>query len=302
MNSVARTVVIAAAPFLSLSSVFGEEDYATRYNTLKEQHTDAQIEPLLTEWRAKKPDDPDAWITSANYYFNKGHQLMISTTKPKKGDFGLTNAKTGKAAGSISFEPDQAMTKRAAELLQEATAKFPNRLDIWCGLAFIYQESGNFDSELSTLKSMVAHAHDHPAQLQWLKGEQLTEPPDKFIVEKLHSYGLYYHKKENPEDDKRFLEIARFAAEQFPNHPSAFNDVAGFYSATGDWKKAREWLEKANHVDPKDTVVLVNLGIVCAKIGDLPSARKWYQQAIDLDPSGEYAGEAKEALAKLKKK
>src|SRR6267378_6327959 len=128
--------------------------YSARYDQLKDQHAEAQIEPLLTEWREKAPDDPDAWITSANYYFNQ-RQTVVSTKKPGPGDFKLTDKKTGKQAGSISFEQDKGNVKRAADLLQEATTKFPDRLGIWCGLAFIYQESGDFDNELSTLQKMV---------------------------------------------------------------------------------------------------------------------------------------------------
>src|SRR4029077_8596249 len=40
--------------------------YSARYAQLIDQHAEAQIEPLLTEWREKTPNDPDAWITSAN--------------------------------------------------------------------------------------------------------------------------------------------------------------------------------------------------------------------------------------------
>jgi hypothetical protein len=166
------------------------QQYAHRYRQLLDQHAEGQIEPLLTEWREKAPDDPDAWITSANYYFNQ-RQTNISTKKPVPGDITLTDKK-GKLTGSISFEQVEGSRKRAADLLQEATTKFPDHLDIWCGLAFMYQESGDFDNELSTLKKMVAYAREHPAQLKWLKGEPLSEPADKFVPEKLHVYGSCY--------------------------------------------------------------------------------------------------------------
>jgi Flp pilus assembly protein TadD len=148
---------------------------------------------------------------------------------------------------------------------------------------------------------MVAYARDHATELKWLKGENLPQPPDQFIPEKLHSYGLYYEKKENPKDDKRFLEIAKFSAEQFPNHPYAFNDVAMYFSLIGDNAKTREWLERANRIDPKDTLVMMNLGHICSKLGDSRNARKWYEEIIQVDPTGEDAQQAKDALAKLKK-
>ena len=281
------------------SAIASGNDYAARYDQLKDQHAEAQIEPLLTEWREKAPDDPDAWITSANYYFNQ-RPTNISTKKPGPGDIRLTDKK-GKLAGSISFEQDKSNMTRAADLLQEATTKFPDRFDIWCGLAFIYQETGDFDNELATLKKMVAYAREHPAQLKW-EGEPLKEPADKFVPEKLHEYGLYYEKKENAEDDKRWFQISTLATQQYPNHAEGFNDAAGYYADLGEWQKARESLEKARQIDPKSVGALINLGNVSVKMKDFTSARKYFEEALKLDPNGEYAQEAKEALRKLNKK
>jgi tetratricopeptide (TPR) repeat protein len=274
--------------------------YAHRYRQLLDQHAEGQIEPLLTEWREKAPDDPDAWITSANYYFNQ-RQTNISTKKPGPGDFKLTDKKTGKQTGSISFEQDKGNMKRAADLLQEATTKFPDRLGIWCGLAFIYQDSGDFDNELAALKKMVAYAREHPAQLKW-EGEPLKDPADKFVPDKLHEYGLYYEKKENSEDDKRWFQISTLTTEQYPNYAEGFNDVAGYYADLGEWQKAREMVEKAHQINPESVGALVNLGNLSVEMKDFASARKYYEEALKLEPNGQHAQEAKEALRKLNKK
>jgi len=298
---------LAFIPFLfvllSLATphLLAEQDYAARLKELKDEKADAQIEPLLNEWREKRPNDPDAWVSSANYYFNQ-RRINISTKMPAKGDFPLEKLETGEPAGSISFESDQGAAKRATALLQEATGKFPDRVDIWCGLAFLQQESGDFDAEFATLRNMIAYAHDHPAHLQWLKGEKVPAPQDQFLAEKIHSYGLFYEKKENPEGDRRFFKIAMLATERYPNLPYGFNDVAMFYSISGDQTKAREWLEKANRIAPNDTLVLMNLGRISLKLRDNRSARKWYEEVVRREPKGEYAEEAKNALKKLQKK
>src|SRR5207247_11002781 len=70
------------------SEVASGQEFAHRYRQLLDQHAEAQIEPLLTEWREKAPDDPDAWITSANYYFNE-RQTNISTKPPGPCDIEL---------------------------------------------------------------------------------------------------------------------------------------------------------------------------------------------------------------------
>ena len=276
------------------------QEYAHRYRQLVDQHAEAQIEPLLTEWREKAPDDPDAWITSANYYFNQ-RQTNISPKKPGPGDITLTDKK-GKLTGSISFEQVEGSMKRAVDLLQEATTKFPDHLDIWCGLAFMYQESGDFDNELATLKKMVAYARGHPAQLKWLKGAPLSKPVDKFVPEKLHEYGSYYEQKENAEDDKRWFQIATLATDQYPNDPQGFKDAAGYWADLGEWKKARESFEKARQLDPKSAATLVALGQISAEMKDFVSARKYYEEALKLEPNGQNAQIAKAALQKLQKK
>jgi tetratricopeptide (TPR) repeat protein len=282
------------------SEVASGQEYARRYRQLLDQHAEGQIEPLLTEWREKAPDDPDAWITSANYYFNE-RQTNISPKKPGPGDITLTDKK-GKVKGSISFEQVEGSRKRAADLLQEATTKFPDHLDIWCGLAFMYQESGDFGNELSTLKKMVAYAREHPTQLKWLKGAPLDEPADKFVPDKLHEYGLYYEKKENAEDDKRWFQISTLTTGQYPNDPQGFKDAAGYWADIGEWQKARELFEKAYQLEPKAVETLVGLGQISAEIKDFVSARKYYEEALRLEPNGHYAKAAKEALGKLKKK
>src|SRR6266540_2322708 len=282
------------------SEVASGQEYAHRYRQLLDQHAEAQIEPLLTEWREKARDDPDAWITSANYYFNQ-RQPNISTKKPSPGDITLTDKK-GKLAGSVSFEQDKADMKRAADLLQEATTKFPDHLDIWCGLAFFYQESGDFDNELSTLRNMVACAREHPTQLKWLKGEPLSEPADKFVPEKLHDYGSYYEKKENAEDAKRWFQISTLASQQYPSDVNVWIDVGGYYADMGEWKNAIDSFEKARSLNPKSQMILVNLARFSLELKDNAGARKYFEEGLKVDPKGDYAQEAKEALRKLKKK
>lgn len=301
LNRTGRDLVITLL-FLGFGHA-NAEDYPARFKELQSQKADgAQIDSLLDEWRAKNPNDPDGWITSANYYFNQSVGANISQKPPEKGDFSLTNKKTGKVSGSISFKPGVAQTSRdAAAILAEATAKFPDRLDIWCGLSWMYQERGDFDNEFATLQKMVGYVREHPTGLKWLNGEPIPAPADQFVPDKLHSYGLYYGKKENPEDDKRMLKIAMFSSEQFPNHPYAFNDVAVYYSINKDYPKTREWLEKAHQADPKDGLVIYNLAYVSEKMGDKSGAKKWYEESLKVEPDGEHAQKAKQALAKLKK-
>jgi tetratricopeptide (TPR) repeat protein len=113
---------------------------------------------------------------------------------------------------------------------------------------------------------------------------------------------LYYEKKENAEDDKRWYQIATLAIDQYPNDPQGFKDAAGYWADIGEWQKARESFEKAHQLDPKSVLAVIALGQISAEIKDFVSARKYYEEALKLEPNGHYAQTAKEALQKLKKK
>jgi tetratricopeptide (TPR) repeat protein len=121
---------------------------------------------------------------------------------------------------------------------------------------------------------MVTYAREHPAQLKWLKGEPLNEPADKFVPEKLHSYGSYYEKRGNAEDDKRWYQIATLATEQYPNYPAGFYDAAGYWADIGEWQKARESFEKARQLDPRSAAALIGLGQISVEMKDFAGARK----------------------------
>src|SRR5438034_6695103 len=144
----------------------------------------------------------------------------------------------------------------------------------------MYQESGDFDNELATLKKMVAYTREHPAQLKWLKGEPLSEPADKFVPEKLHEYGSYYEKKENAEDAKRWFQISTLASQQYPSDVNVWIDVGGYYADMGEWKNAIDSFEKAHQLDPKSVVALIGLGQISAEMKDFVSARKYHEAAL----------------------
>ena len=113
---------------------------------------------------------------------------------------------------------------------------------------------------------------------------------------------MYYEKKENAEDDKRWFQIATLTTEQYPNDSQGFKDAAGYWADISEWQKARELFEKAHQLEPKAVGTLVGLGQISAEMKDFVSARKYYEEALKLDPNGEYAQEAKQALRKLNKK
>ena len=278
-----RRTALAAALCLLLAVVH-TWPLATSPGTLsRNDNADAELNEWILAWVAHQLPRSPAHLFDGNIFYPLPLTLTYSDSTILEGLLGTPFVLAG---------VDPLLVANGLTM-----AAFP-----LCGLAFFYQESGDFDNELATLKKMVAYARGHPAQLKWLKGEPLSKPADKFVPEKLHEYGLYYEKKENAEDDKRWYQISTLATDQYSNDPQGFKDAAGYWADLGEWKKAHESFEKARQLDPKSAATLVGLGQISAEMEDFASARKYYEEALKLEPNGQYAQTAKAALQKLKKK
>jgi tetratricopeptide (TPR) repeat protein len=291
--------VILALLSLTCASI-GATDYAARLQQLQARGPSAEAETLIDQWLKSEPNDPDAWIAAANYYNQKASDVDVSSQAPQDGGIAVTDPKTGKVVGSISSSQDSRLEAKAIGYLQEAAKRFPDRMDIWCGLSYALQESGAFDRQLEILKQCVAYATGHPAQLRWLKGGPLPSPAELFVPEKLHDYTCYYLNKQTPADNENAFKIAELAAANYPDHPYALNDLAALYTYKGNIEEARNYLEKAHKVAPTDTLVLLNLGDACAKLNDPKSARGYYEQVAHLkESSPDDVAQAKAALQQL---
>jgi tetratricopeptide (TPR) repeat protein len=284
-------------------SVFAADDYRAAYAKLKEQVPDDKMEALLEHWREADPDNPDAWILSANWFFEKAQSenVSVTTKTAQKGDFVVTDPKTGKAVGSISSEVafDPKRISAATGFLRAALERWPHRVDIRCGLAHMLETTHAWDEEFEVLRALAEAPGKYPGRLRWCYDEPLDAPESDFIAEKLHSYALHQFQRETPETDEHFHQVAKLIAEAFPNVAYGHNDLAVFHGLTKNWAAAQAPLETAAKVAPKDALVWSNLGDNCARLGDFKRAREAYGKVIELDADPELTAHAKEELAKL---
>jgi tetratricopeptide (TPR) repeat protein len=288
------------------------ETFTKRFEKLVNATPAAEmVDAFVKEWTIHEPDNPEAYIRPANYYFSSRGILISPLPEGKydvelpksgvKNEMAIVDPQTGKQVGSIgpNNPRDDENVQKAIDLLDRATTRFPRRMDIWCGLAFMMQETGHFDQQTDLLKRMIVTANKTPHELLWCNGEPIKDSAGRFVPEKLHAYASYYCRKATPEDDERFLKIAQLSAEQYPHHPYAFNDLALYYSIKKMLPETRQYLDQALQADPSDTLVLMNLADTALKMNDKRKARECYQKVIRLNSNPERTQEAKEGLEQL---
>jgi tetratricopeptide (TPR) repeat protein len=305
---------ILAAMMLATATLHAS-DYKKDYADWKAKVEEAHRDQALADWRKREPDNPDAWVLSANWALEQAGSINIRGAKGAplpKGNYKLelrdgkmvVIGADGKPAGDIVPEPGRAGTTKAASYLIEGLKKWPYRADMYCGLATIYAQGQLWPEHMATLRAFVDAARLQAGKLRWCHDEALDAPEDVLLADKLHSFAIAQFDLQNEAADKRFFEIAQLVVRACPKSAKGYNDIAVFHGLSKNWKAAQPALEKASQVAPDDALVWMNLGENCDRLGKTDAARRAFQQVIDLntDPSLVKDAQAKlEALGQKKR-
>jgi len=250
---------------------------------------------------ARNNTNPAYYIASANFYWDLSQQPYISSKPTAEGDFAVTDTKSSKEVGSISTTglANPELPIRAVELLKEAFQRFPNRVDIGIGLAYLYREENDQKGCLSTLETLLNNAATNPTQLRWKDGAELPEAPNTFIPEQLQDYTAGFYQLENKEGDKYCRELCGLIIKVYPDHPFAYNILAALSSDEKDNASCLRYLLIAHEKAPTDTLIIMNLADFYKRTGDKASAKKYYKLALVNSPPADTKEQAEQALKEL---
>ena len=266
----------------------------------------AGFEQAIATWKANGGDaDPELWVAAANGWFALAQQpptVSITTGAGKDRGVDLVDDKTGQVAGSIAEEPakiDPARVKKAIAFLDEATRRFPQRLDIFVGRAHLYREGGNLAGELAALEALVKDSRPGASGFETGPGRPLRDPIDDYRVDMLTAYAREHFEKGTPQDTQATEEIGRLLVRLYPKRAHGYNLLAAASSTRGDWPKVRQQLEAALAVAPNDALVVTNLADCLEKLGDKPAAIIQYRRVLTLTRDQQFVDHARARLSAL---
>ena len=90
------------------------------------------------------------------------------------------------------------------------------------------------------------------------------------MPELIQGFSGYFYQRGTDDDDKRCERLCKSTISSFPNHPMAYNMLAGLALAHDQNTEALEYLLTANKKAPNDPIIILNLGDTCKKLG-----KKW---------------------------
>ena len=212
---------------LMFAATLGAGDYKKDFADLKAKVAKEKMDAHLADWRAREPENPDAWIHSSNWTLEQADGVEMRGKNGKilpegdyktemQGDRIFIIGKDGKPVGEMVSAVNPEGVRRAAGFLGEALKKWPHRADIHCGLATICQRDGFWKEHVEALRGFSKSSREQAGKLRWCHDEALAQAEDEFVAGQLHSFAMRQYERENPEGDRLLLEIGKLLVETCP--------------------------------------------------------------------------------------
>ena len=196
--------------------------------------------------------------------------------------------------------PSAATNRKAVELLKQGLAKGPARMDIYLGLATLYERLDDSKALLADLSAMIAYANAHPGQLLGRGGKPYPPPVDEGLAQQINNIAQHYYTRETEAANRTFRALAKLDAEAFPNRVYGHNLLGIYYTVIGkDPKLALASFERALKIVPDDSLVWINVGELHRKAGNKKEAAAAFNKVVALGNDASCVQQAKAELAKL---
>ena len=288
---------------LIATSLANAADFAAELKAKQQSGSAREIQEFIEKSYEANKTDPTYFVASANALWKLASEPNISTKPAEPGDYALVDAKTGKAAGSISTSGrvNPALQKKAASLLDEAYREFPSRLDIGMGLAHLRRQMNEPSQCATALIQVLTNSQKLADKLQWKDGGPLPEPAADYVPSLMQPYAAGFFHLDSKEGDALCRRLCEKVVQTYPESPYAYNMLAALSDASGDQKAAIKYLLTAHAKAPKDAIVIFNLADMYRTTGDKTNALKYYRKVLALNPDTEMKKSAQTAIAGLEK-
>ncbi|MBO4334129.1 MAG: tetratricopeptide repeat protein [Paludibacteraceae bacterium] len=308
--------------FFIVAAVFSNHVLAANHHDeffgfIKAKDT-VQARKSLINWQKEEPNSADMYAGWYNYYYWSGMQenLSQSVNLPDGvDDYLLIRDSTGKHTGYlysvVSYCKDS--IEQAFRLLDEGTAKNPQRLDLHFGRVYLMFKVANGPS--TSVCGQVAEKWDNKVTLMdisdylcqlldasdsknwlWLNSEKMDDG-EEFFYDNMQSYFVEFMGKADFEAAEKLVDKLLTKKQTLKFRA----DKASLLASKGEYSKAVSIFSNIHKDYPKDDIVTWNTAMCYEKMGDTKNALKYYKK-IEKSTDVEWQSKAKEAVFKLKMK
>ena len=206
----------------------------------------------------------DAYADRFNEHLNAGLQssITMSVDLPlyayNTEVFTLQDTVTGGPAGFVYqgyFITDSAQVDSATMILNEGIAKFPNRLDLYFGLAATYLYTDQPDKMIGIVEEAMKQAKKNKGNWLWSGDEILPDVTDYMYERVQEDFARFWE----AEDLERTERVAQMAVKYYPKRAEYWNNMGAVAMWKNDKKKAMKYFKKALKLNPDDELIKSNI-------------------------------------------
>lgn len=298
-----KALLVIVCLALSVVSVRAES-FAKELKKKAETESPKEVEKFIAESREANQNDPAYYVASANYWWGVAKEPYMSTKPPTGDDLVIADQKTGEAVGSFSTtgKANPEVPQKAIDLLTEGYKRFPQRLDIGMGLAYMLRDENRQAECFKVLESVLTNSAKHRSELRWKDGGPLPKPAEVYIPELMNGYTAWFYQLETPEGNELSRRLCESVIAAYPDHPYAYNILAALSMAKKDDKSAVGYLQTGLSKDPDDTLMMLNLANAYRRLGENAQALETYRLILTKSPPEDIKGECEEWIKDLAEK
>ncbi len=260
---------------------------------------------ILDKWEKSNSEDPELFVAYLNYYFNKSiHEGIIVSGEdpPENADFLYISDTAGNYAGYIGagITYDTVCLKKGLEKITEGINLYPDRLDMRFGKIYVLGEIENWDSFTNEIIKAIDYSAKNNNQWLWTNNEKLKDAKN-FFLNGIQDYQIQLYQTENDELLLKMREIANEILKYYPDHIESLSDLAITYLLTDEYDKALDFLLKAEQINPRDSIVMMNIAYAYKMKGDKAKAIEYYKKVKKCGDE-QLQKDAKQEIKELRRK
>ena len=170
----------------------------------------------------------------------------------------LQDTVTGGPAGYLYegyFITDSAQVGSAVMTLYEGIRKFPNRLDLYFGLAATYLYIDQPDMMIYIVEKAMKQSKKNKGIWLWTGDEQVPDTIDYMFERVQEDFARFWE----AEDLERTERVAQMAVKYYPTRAEYWNNMGAVAMWKNDKKKAMKYFRKALKLNPNDELIKANI-------------------------------------------
>lgn len=277
----------------------GHYDEALKYcmKSLEVEPDDPEIFELIGGVYAKK----DEWDLSVEYFlkaigFNPNSSQAYFNLGWAYENVGLIDKSIEQYKKAIQLNPDSSESysnlawlyvklekpDEAIVLFEKALEIEPNDLNLLNNIGWFHTLLDNYEEALEYFKRALK-----------------LDPDNPFVHNNL---GIIYLKQGDLDKAKSKLELALKLGDDGDNSAVSYYYLANVALKKGNLERALEFFQKSRELDPRNTEVFYQIGMIYLRMEKKRDANKAFRTYLKLDPHGKHIDRVKEMLKPIRKK